>query len=132
MLRSFLTLKGLKFVFLHKGNALIYIGISKSDSTSFLRKQLEQMHLQIISITTKQVLTMLINDPSFDFMSELWSGLPLLRHTSTLAHLKPSTLLNMYPPLRTLNSKEIPEHVDFAISKFKPTDSYYFGVILAE
>jgi hypothetical protein len=90
------------------------------------------MHLQIISITTKQVLTMLINDPSFDFMSELWSGLPLIRHTSTLAHLKPSTLLNMYPTLRTSNSKEIPEHVDFALSKFKPNEGYYFGVILAQ
>ena len=73
------------------------------------------MHLQIKSITTKQVLTMLINDPSFDFMSELWSGLPLLRFTSTFAHLKPSTLLNMYPPLRTANLNGIPENVDFAL-----------------
>jgi hypothetical protein len=131
-LRSFLTFKGLQFVFLQKGNALIYIGTSKNDSPSFLRKQLEQMHLQIISITTKQVLKMLINDPSFDFMSELWSGLPLLRHTSSYAHLRPSTLFNMYPPLRTSNSKEIPEHLDFALSKFKPADSFYFGVIFAE
>jgi len=75
---------------------------------------------------------MLINDPSFDFMSELWSGLPLLRHTSSFAYLKPSTLLNMYPPLRTTNSKEIPEHVDFLLSKFKPSENFYFGVILAE
>lgn len=114
-MRSFLTYKGLRFVFLHKGNALIYIAISKADSVTFLRKQLEQMHLQIISITTKQVLKMLIQDPSFDFMSELWSGLPLLRQTSSTAHLRPSTILNMYPPLRTNNSKEIPEHLDFAL-----------------
>jgi hypothetical protein len=40
------------------------------------------MHLQLISITTKHVITMLYQNPSFDMMNEMLTGLPLLKRLS--------------------------------------------------
>lgn len=73
-----------KFVFLTKGNCLIYIALSRQrgESISFLKKQLEMIHLQLISISTKQVIRMLNDNPSFDLMQEMWNGLPLLKRMS--------------------------------------------------
>jgi len=42
-----------------KANTLIYCAISKQDNDSYLKKQLEQLHCQLISITTNQVLSRL-------------------------------------------------------------------------
>jgi hypothetical protein len=84
-----------KFVFVTKGNCLIYIALSRmpNESASFLRKQLEILHLQLISISTKQVITMLNNNPSFDLMQEMWNGLPLLRRVAQSCSKSLSTVL---------------------------------------
>ena len=52
---------GYKFAFVIKGGCLIYIAMSrcKSESISFLKKQLEMLHLQLISITSRQIVVML-------------------------------------------------------------------------
>lgn len=91
-----------KFTFLTKGNCLIYIALSRqpSESVSFLRKQLEMLHLQVISISTKQVMKMLIENPSFDLMQEMWNGLPLLRRMSFAVNKSMATVLGMFQPLR--------------------------------
>jgi len=94
--------EGMKFVFMTKGSCLIYIALSRArnESVSFLRKQLEQLHCLLISITTRQVINMLIQNPSFDLMNEMWTGLPLLRRLSSGVNKSPATFLNMYLPLR--------------------------------
>jgi len=46
--------KNCKVCFLQKGNSLIYVAVSKDfgESQYFLRRQLEVLHMQLISITT--------------------------------------------------------------------------------
>jgi hypothetical protein len=111
---------GYKFTFLTKANCLIYMALSrqKNESVSFLKKQLEMMHLQLVSISTRQVMTMLIQNPSFDLMGEMWNGLPLLRRMTYGVNKNVATFLNMYQPLRM--DKTTSEHVDFVIKENKP------------
>jgi hypothetical protein len=75
---------------------------------------------------------MLTQDPSFDLMNELWSGLPLLRIASNSVNLTPATILNMYMPLRLGSGREIKETLDFTLQKFKLTEGYVFGVMFAD
>jgi hypothetical protein len=88
------------------------------------------LHLQVISISTKQVMKMLINNPSFDLMQEMWNGLPLLRRMSYGVNKSMATVLQMFQPLRM--DKPISDHIEFALKITKPTpDSYYFGLLVA-
>lgn len=43
----------------------------------------------------------------------MWSGLPLLRLVSNTVHKAPSTLLNLYLPLRFDQNKEILDQISF-------------------
>lgn len=62
----------LKIAFLTKGDVLIYLAISKDprESIPCLRKQLEVLHLQFISITTSQVIENLRMHPSYDVVND--------------------------------------------------------------
>ena len=121
-----------KFVFLTKGNCLIYIALSrqKNESVSFLRSQLEMLHLQVISISTKQVIKMLNDNPSFDLMQEMWNGLPLLKRMSRGVNKSIGSVLQMYQPLRM--DKATADHIEFAVKTSKPSgNSFYFGLLVA-
>ena len=73
---------------------------------------------------------MLVQNPSFDLMNEMWTGLPLLRRLTAYVDKSLQTFLNMYLPLRM--DKQTQEHVDFVISKTKPqAGTFYFGILLA-
>jgi hypothetical protein len=62
----------MKVAFLHKGGALIYMGLSKerTESFSYLKKQLEILHLQMIANTTQQIIKTLKYNPSYDVVNE--------------------------------------------------------------
>ena len=77
---------------------MIYIGLSrnKNESVSFVKKQLEMLHLQLISITSRQVMEMLKMNPSFDLMGEMYNGLPLVRRMAAGANKSMATFLNMF------------------------------------
>ena len=89
---------GYRFAFMTKGGCLIYIAMtrSKNETVSFLKKQLEMLHLQLISITSRQIIVMLRQNPSFDLMGEMITGLPLLKRMASGSSKNPATFLNMY------------------------------------
>ena len=112
---------------------MIYIALSrvKAESVSFLKKQLEMLHLQIISITSRQVIEMLKMNPSFDLMGEMYTGLPLVRRMAAGANKSMATFLNMFQPLTM--TKQVHESVEFVLQRNKPPpESFFFGVLLAE
>ena len=53
--------KDKKICVLTKGDCLIYVALSseKDETISFLRKQLEFLHMQLISVTTRHMMKML-------------------------------------------------------------------------
>ena len=103
----------------------------KNESVSFLKKQLEMLHLQLISITSRQIIVMLRQNPSFDLMGEMITGLPLLKRMATGASKNPASFLNMYQPLRM--SKTTAENVEYVVQRNKPaSDSYFFGMLVAD
>ena len=109
-----------KFAFVTKGNCLIYIGLSrcKHESVSFVKKQLEMLHLQLISITSRQVIEMLRMNPSFDLMGEMYTGLPLVRRMAAGANKSLATFLNMYQPLTS--TRQVQDSVEFVLQRNKP------------
>ena len=104
-----------KFVFVSKASCLIYIGLTRnrSESVSFVKKQLEMLHLQLISITSRQVIEMLKMNPSFDLMGEMYTGLPLVRRMASGASKSMATFLNMFQPLRM--TKQVSESIEFVL-----------------
>jgi hypothetical protein len=74
--------------------------------------------MQLISVTTRHMMKMLSQNPSFDLMNEMWTGLPLLRRLTTYMDKSLVTFLNSYLPLRM--DKQTQEHVEFVVSKTKP------------
>ena len=74
---------------------------------------------------------MLKDNPSFDLMGEIWNGLPLLRKICQGVFKNLQTVLQMFQPLRM--DKTTSDHIEFALKLHKPTptDSFYFGIIVA-
>ena len=112
---------------------MIYIGLSrnKSESISFMKKQLEMLHLQLISITSRQVIEMLKMNPSFDLMGEMYTGLPLVRRMAAVTNKTMSTFLNMFQPLKM--TKQVQDSIEFVLQRNKPApENFFFGLLLAE
>lgn len=121
-----------KFAFMNKGASLIYIGLSrqKNESVSFLRKQLEMIHLQLMAVTSRRVIEMLRLNPSFDLMAEMLNGLPLVRRMSQVAGKSCATFLNMFQPLK--RSEHVQDKLESVMQKYKPqAESFYFGLVFA-
>ena len=92
---------------------------------------MEMLHLQLISITSRQVIEMLKMNPSFDLMGEMYNGLPLVRRMAAGANKSMATFLNMFQPLKM--TKQVSESVDFVIQRNKPApENFFFGLLLAE
>jgi len=85
-----------KVAFLHKGGSLIYLALSTSnkESVSFLKKQLENLHCQLISIGTSSLLKTLKSNPSYDVMSEIYPQAHLLKNMCYNSEKDPATFLN--------------------------------------
>lgn len=93
--------KSMNISFLKKGDALIYIAITRvNESNSMVQQQLEMLHVALISSLTSHVLKELVSNASLDLVGELWLGLPLLRCVCMTIHNSPASFLNMYLPLR--------------------------------
>jgi hypothetical protein len=92
----------MKVAFLHKGNSLIYIALSKvkDESVSFMRKQLEMLHCQLISIATQSVIKAIKKNPSFDVVNDIYHSTGLLKTMCHTADKDPATFLNAFLPLR--------------------------------
>ena len=92
----------MKVAFLNKGNSLIYIAISKvqDESVSFLKKQLEILHLQLISIATQSIVKAMKRNPSFDVVNDIYHSTGLLKTLCQTTDKDPATFLNSFLPLR--------------------------------
>lgn len=62
-----------KVAFMQKAKCLNYVAISKlkNESITFLRRQLEVLHLQLISITTQSLIKTLQFNPSYDVITDI-------------------------------------------------------------
>jgi len=67
---------------MYKGESLIYFGFTRSasESNSFLRRQLEVLHMQVISITTISLINTLKFNPSFDVVTDIYEHAALLHN----------------------------------------------------
>ena len=96
-----------------------------------MKKQLEMLHLQLISITSRQVIEMLKMNPSFDLMGEMYTGLPLVRRMAAVTNKTMSTFLNMFQPLKM--TKQVQDSIEFVLQRNKPApENFFFGLLLAE
>ena len=87
--------------------------------------------MQLISITSRQVIEMLKMNPSFDLMGEMYTGLPLVRRMAATANKSIASFVNMYQPLSL--TKQVQDSVEFVLQRNKPPpDNFYFGLLLAE
>lgn len=122
-----------KVAIVHKGSSLIYFAMSKCphESVSFLRHQLENLHLQIISITTQQLIHQLRINPSFDVVTDIYHHEHLLNEQVDTLSRDPYTFTNYFMPLRM--HPQTRDQVNEIITKNKPTSKkMLYGLILGE
>ncbi|CDW87641.1 UNKNOWN [Stylonychia lemnae] len=125
--------RNFKVAFLHKGQSLIYIALSRDqfESVSFMKKQLEVLHTQFISLQTSNLIKTLNINQSYDVANELYQHQFQIKHLCDKMYKDPYTFLNQFLPLR-LHPKTR-ELVDETLRNNKPqTDKYYFGLVLME
>ena len=83
---------------------LIYIAISKSkdESISFLRRQLEYLHLQLISAGTIQIINSLKGNSNYDILSSgnIREQVESMREYCNYIWKDLSAILNLYPSMR--------------------------------
>ena len=65
-------MKGLKIVFVCKGGCMLYVMTSKvkKESVSFMKKQLELLHTQLVSIATKNFIQHMKENSCYDIMED--------------------------------------------------------------
>lgn len=63
---------GLKVAFVCKGGCILYVMTSKvkNESVSFMKKQLELLHTQLVSIATKNFLQHMKENSCYDIMED--------------------------------------------------------------
>lgn len=85
-----------KVSFMHKGDCLIYIALSKNEneSVTFLKRQLEMLHSQIISLTTKNLIKTLQYNPSYDVINDIFDHHQQINNFINNMPGDPSTFLN--------------------------------------
>jgi hypothetical protein len=123
----------MKVAFLHKGGSLIYIGISnaKDESVSFLKKQLEFIHCQLISLTTQNLIHTLKSNPSYDVVNDIYEQTHLLKTICNSADKDPGTFLNQFLPLRMHPNTR--ESIEITIKRYKPeSEKYLYGAVLTD
>ncbi len=79
---------------------LIYIGIARSESSSYLRKQLEWLHLFLIAATTSNSMAAVQDNPSYDLVHDLEPEVELLHAACARCKRDPAVFLNAFLPTR--------------------------------
>lgn len=83
---------------------LIYIAISKckDENVSFLRRQLEYLHLQLISAGTIQIINSLKSNSNYDILSSgnIRDQVESMREYCNYIWKDISAILNLYPSMR--------------------------------
>eukprot|EP00347_Sterkiella_histriomuscorum_P009279 403341817 len=122
-----------KVAFLQKGSSLIYIALTKiqSESITFLKKQLQMLHAQLISLNTYSLIKTLTYNQSYDVANDLFEHHYSIKYLCDRMHQDPFTFLNQFLPLRLHpKTREVIEEI---LLKNKPkTDKFYFGLILMD
>eukprot|EP00347_Sterkiella_histriomuscorum_P024317 403331550 len=124
-----------KIAFMHKGDCLLYIALSKSqnESQTALKRQLEMIHTQLISLTTKTLIKTLRINASYDVISDVYDHHKQINYFVDNLQSDPATYLNQYLPLR-MHTK-VKRAIGQIVQQFKPQgihNIYYYGLILAE
>ena len=115
--------KNLKWVVLIKSQ-IWYVAITKyKESTTFLRRQLEYLHLQMISLITNQILESLKERPNLDIKNSVAGLEKPLHMMSEMVKRSPAWFLNAFPviTLHSLLRKDLEQLID----ENKPNDFYY-------
>jgi hypothetical protein len=88
------------------------------ESQSFLRRQLEVLHLQLISITTQTLIKTLQFNASFDVITDIAGDIDLLHNQVDCMPRDPFTFTNFFIPLRM--HVETKEKLANVVSRLKP------------
>ncbi|CDW90546.1 UNKNOWN [Stylonychia lemnae] len=134
-IRSLNTLiSNFKVCFLHKGDCLIYIGLSKdqNESQTAVKRQLENLHSQLISLTTQNLIKNLKLNPSYDVISNIIDHHQLINNHLINLNKDPQTFLNQYLPLRLHQDTKLAIEQVVKRFKFLLGNIYYYGLVLAE
>ena len=149
---------GLKIVFLVKGGSVIYVMITKhkTESTTFMKKQLAVLHTALVSIATKNFISVLRTNSCYDIMadSSVYRQLPSLSFLCNTMPQNPFSFLNLFLPLRlhpltrnlidgiitkhrnALSSGKLKQssiHSEQANADSDPEeDAYYFGLMFLD
>jgi len=115
--------KNIKWVVLIKSQ-ICYVAITKyNETTSYLRSQLEYMHLQMISLITNQILESLNERPNMDIRNSV-NGLEKPLHMmSEMVKRSPACFLNAFPVI-TLHS-DLRKDLNQLVEENKPSEFYY-------
>ncbi|CAI2366780.1 unnamed protein product [Moneuplotes crassus] len=115
--------KKLKCVVLIKSQ-ICYVAITKyKETTSYLRQQLEYLHLQMVSLITNQILESLKERPNLDIRNSVAGLEKPLHMMSEMVKRSPACFLNAFPVL-TLHSL-LRKDLYQLIEENKPNDFYY-------
>lgn len=95
-----------------------------------MRKQLEVLHLQFISITTDQVIENLKLHPSYDVVNDFSDYYHFLDNQVINMSKDPFSFLNQYLPLRV--HPKTREYIHNQVMQHKPEGNPYFGMILGQ
>lgn len=115
--------KNIKCAILIKSQ-ICYVAISKyKESTTYLRQQLEYLHLQMISLITNQILESLKERPNLDIRNSVAGLEKPLHMMSEMVKRSPACFLNAFPviTLHSLLRKDLYQLID----ENKPSDFYY-------
>lgn len=108
---------------------ICYVAITKyKENTSYLRSQLEYLHLQVISLITSQILETLKDRPNLDIRNSVAGLEKPLHMMSEMVKRSPACFLNAFPviTLHSLLRKDLAQLVE----ENKPSD-FYYGMIVS-
>ena len=103
----------------------------KDESISFLKRQLEFLHTQMISMCTQNLVRSLKLNPSYDVISDIYERSMLLKNLCESTRSDPSVFMNAYMPMRVHPTTRT--IIDIIARTHKPAnESIYYGLIFAE
>lgn len=107
---------------------ICYVAITKyKESTTYLRQQLEYLHLQMISLITNQILESLVERPNLDIRNSVAGLEKPLHMMSEMVKRSPACFLNAFPViiLNSMLRKDLYQLID----ENKPNE-FYYGMLI--
>ena len=96
-----------------------------------MRRQLEILHMQLISITTQSLIKTLQFNPAFDVITDISNHVDLIHNQVDCMARDPFTITNYFIPLRM--HVQTKEKIANVVSRSKSdSKKIYYGLILAE